>query len=603
MTVACYDTRRMRSGRAPEARLTELARAGGPLRRAIASVAGRMVACRGWERLGYARLADYARERLGRSASSLHEWARVDERLQRLPALEAALVTGALPWSKVRLLASFVKAEDEAAWVAHARGRSVRALEREVRSVDRGALEAGELALDEDGSSREPMEWVRIGGSPALCLGWQRVRAYAARVSGERLSPGAVLEMVTAEALSALPLDSLAQQDVSASAEEPAPSPLEPVACAGAESSVATELPDVAHGCPSEPAAPCELPLFLRSLVVGLEEANPFELDARLRRAVRLEQRQDAAVGPLLRQLGSSEYEWRGRYRTLGEYIREQLGMSPRKARALVRLERVGDVCPELRRAYRDGTLSWVQAQTLAPLLLRESLHDAPWRAGWVAFARRISVRRLEELVEQACTLREADPETWARLHDQPEQLAQRLEGSASGERQVCVQPAPREATWHLEIRAPREVARLFRALLCTLRRALERETGRLPSEGEAFQAMLDHALREWGVDEPWLARWAKRVSPVFERDGWRCTVPGCSAQRNLHAHHIVFRSRGGGDEPANLTTLCAFHHQRGTHGGLLTVRGRAPDALTYEVGLRSGLPPLARYRSGDLVA
>jgi hypothetical protein len=114
---------------------------------------------------------------------------------------------------------------------------------------------------------------------------------------------------------------------------------------------------------------------------------------------------------------------------------------------------------------------------------------------------------------------------------------------------------------------------------------------------------MLDHALREWGVDDPWLARWAKRLSPVFERDGWCCTVPGCSARRNLHAHHIVFRSQGGGDEPANLTTLCAFHHQRGVHGGLLTVRGRAPHSLTYEIGLRSGLPPLARYRSGDLVA
>jgi hypothetical protein len=277
--------------------------------------------------------------------------------------------------------------------------------------------------------------------------------------------------------------------------------------------------------------------------------------------------------------------------------------MSPRKARALVRLERVGDACPELRRAYRDGTISWLQAQTLAPLLLRESAHDRPSRRAWVSFASRITVRRLEELVEHACTLREADPATWARFQETPEQLAGRLDGSAAGERQVCVGPRPAEPTWHLAIRAPTEVARLFRAVLCTLRRALERETGRLPSEGEAFQAMLDHALREWGVKDPWLARWARRVSSVFERDDWRCTVPGCSARRNLHAHHIVFRLLSGGDEPENLTTLCAFHHQRGVHGGVITVRGRAPDALSYEIGLRPGLPPLARYGSGDLVA
>ncbi len=86
----------------------------------------------------------------------------------------------------------------------------------------------------------------------------------------------------------------------------------------------------------------------------------------------------------------------------------------------------------------------------------------------------------------------------------------------------------------------------------------------------------------------------------VFDRDGWRCTVPGCSSRKNLHAHHIVFRSAGGGNALDNQTTLCAFHHQRGVHGGLVRIRGRAPEGLRYELGLRSGLPPLERYRSGD---
>ncbi len=86
----------------------------------------------------------------------------------------------------------------------------------------------------------------------------------------------------------------------------------------------------------------------------------------------------------------------------------------------------------------------------------------------------------------------------------------------------------------------------------------------------------------------------------VFDRDGWRCTVPGCSSHRNLHAHHIVFRSAGGGDALDNQTTLCAFHHQRGVHAGLVRIQGRAPEGVTYELGLRPGLPPLERYRSGD---
>ena len=71
----------------------------------------------------------------------------------------------------------------------------------------------------------------------------------------------------------------------------------------------------------------------------------------------------------------------------------------------------------------------------------------------------------------------------------------------------------------------------------------------------------------------------------MFARDGWRCTVPGCTAYRNLHAHHLEFRSAGGSDDPSNCITLCAFHHLRGIHtglirgrGGLIRCRGRAPS-------------------------
>ncbi len=61
-----------------------------------------------------------------------------------------------------------------------------------------------------------------------------------------------------------------------------------------------------------------------------------------------------------------------------------------------------------------------------------------------------------------------------------------------------------------------------------------------------------------------------------------------------------MFRSAGGGDALDNQTTLCAFHHQRGVHAGRVRIEGHAPDGLRYELGLRPGLPPLERYRSGD---
>jgi hypothetical protein len=142
-------------------------------------------------------------------------------------------------------------------------------------------------------------------------------------------------------------------------------------------------------------------------------------------------------------------------------------------------------------------------------------------------------------------------------------------------------------------MRVASDVARLFEAVMCPLRRAIEREMGRLPSEAEAFEAMIDHALMSWGAGRK------KKYYAVLDRDDWRCVFPDCSSRKNLHVHHIRFRSNGGGDEPENLTTLCAFHHLRGVHGGTVRVKGTAPDGLLFELGLREGRKPLARYRSG----
>ncbi|MCZ6570933.1 MAG: hypothetical protein O7B23_12300 [Deltaproteobacteria bacterium] len=100
------------------------------------------------------------------------------------------------------------------------------------------------------------------------------------------------------------------------------------------------------------------------------------------------------------------------------------------------------------------------------------------------------------------------------------------------------------------------------------------------PPQGEAFEAMLGHAVEAWMGPDP-RVRWKHRV---FERDGWRCTVQGCSSRRNLHDHHIVLRSAGGSNELDNRTTLCAWHHLRGVHAGVVGCSGRAPSGLTFEL-------------------
>jgi hypothetical protein len=506
-------------------------RARGPLRRVLAALAERFVAARGWEPLGFARLGDWARERVGLSARQLQDLARTGALLERLPLTEAALVSGALPWSKVRLVGRVATPADEAAWLARARAVSVRALEHEVRAVDRAALDV----TDEDGTPREERAGIRIRCTAEVHAKWSSARQLARRVAGEALPVWEAMEAVAAEVLSAFPLEVDPGIVGAIAPGEPlrvvAAAPAEPSQAAWATVCAAHALADA---CPT--LLPAVLPRFLAPLVDGLDEADAAELDARLRAAVAMEQRLEAALGAHL--LGVANVE---------RHAREHLGISPRKARGILRLARAARRFPQLAEAWRSGRLSWAKAQTLLT-----ALETAPERAAeWLALAERATLRRLEDdLDRQLCA--------------QP---------TSAGEREDC------EIFWT----GPADAIQLFRATLSTVRRRVERKTGRLPSEGGGLEVMLDHVLIAWGWGGN--ERRIHKERRVFARDGWRCTVPGCTSYRNLHAHHIRYRSAGGSDHESNLTTLCAKHHLRGVHAGIVRIRGLAPDGLRFALG------------------
>jgi hypothetical protein len=605
----------------PDSELRALVGARGPLRRALAAVAGELVAKRAWERLGFARLRDYAVERVGHSARSLQDLARVDASLAGLPRVEAALVEGELTWTKARLLCRVATADYEALWVSFAREKTARALSREVRAVDVGALESA--VTDEDGVLEEERETVQLRCTPAVRARWWRARQLARRVAGEALPAWGCMEAIAAEVLSALPLD-----------QEVEPTPLTP-ADPAPQSALASPTPEgapvqAANGCARQgpfeesqreprqdqrresaslcdasprnlpPVPEVELPPFLVSLVAGLEDADAFELDERLRRAVALEQRLEAQMGPLLLRIVEGRLHRAAGFASLDDYARERLGISPRKARALLRLERAGRRARQLRDSYRDGQLSWVQAHALVPVLAIASTHQRPW----IDHACGVTVRRLQEDVEQALVLHETKPERFEETAGLPDAQEPGPGASRSQEqnqdRQTGAQPTPAEETCRIFWNGPRDAAQLFRAVLCNVRRHIERRTGRLPTDGEALDAMLEHAFESWTTDLG--DKRTRTAHRVFDRDGWRCTVPGCSSYRELHDHHIRFRSAGGSDDESNRTTLCAWHHLRGVHAGpaRLRLRGRAPRRLRFELGLRGGAPPLLRYDAND---
>jgi hypothetical protein len=79
---------------------------------------------------GYARLSDYAVERLGVSARWLRSFARVGCAFHKLPWLEGALASGTLGWTKVRLLAGLPPYARERLDMDPTRARALVRLER-----------------------------------------------------------------------------------------------------------------------------------------------------------------------------------------------------------------------------------------------------------------------------------------------------------------------------------------------------------------------------------------------------------------------------------------------------------------------------------------
>jgi hypothetical protein len=103
------------------------------------------------------------------------------------------------------------------------------------------------------------------------------------------------------------------------------------------------------------------------------------------------------------------------------------------------------------------------------------------------------------------------------------------------------------------------------------------------------LERLLRHVVTHWESTP-------RHYDPVFARDGWRCTVPACSSRRNLHDHHIRFRSRGGDNQRDNRTTVCAAHHLHGIHDGTIDAFGPAPNAIEWRLGVRLGAPPLLTF-------
>ncbi len=363
-------------------------------------------------------------------------------------------------------------------------------------------------------------------------------------------------------------------------------------------------------GCEPRPAEelgphplPADVSSRIASVLTRIEEElphDPFDVDASMRVLVEARHGLDLDLARLLRN-----FQWLSLARHLGfagfePYVEERLGISVRRARFLLQLDRRLIHYPEVARAVREGRIGTVAAL----LVCRVALEGRTERA-WIDRARRRTTARLREEVRWAerearrSGDREVLPPPRGRLPSELDSVTQELrarqtsagdEDDGGGHAVVGnagVEAWPTSAhprllgeTVSVEFRLRASAVELWEEARQRLGAA--GGEGLVSDEQVLYEAALAFLLT-------YLPLWWHEVDnghPIAVRDRFRCTVPGCTV-RSGSAHHIRFRSRGGSDDPSNLTFPCPVHHLEIIHRGYVRVSGRAPDQLVFEMGIR----------------
>jgi len=107
-------------------------------------IAQRFLALRGWQALGFATEAHYARERLGISRASLRTKVALAHRTQGLDHLIDALQQGHIGFEAAHLIARIATPETERVWLTRATRRTFKHLREEVQAIEMATRFLGE---------------------------------------------------------------------------------------------------------------------------------------------------------------------------------------------------------------------------------------------------------------------------------------------------------------------------------------------------------------------------------------------------------------------------------------------------------------------------
>ncbi|HYV67695.1 MAG TPA: HNH endonuclease, partial [Myxococcales bacterium] len=458
--------------------------------------------------LGFSSVGDYSRERHDIAASSAQKMMRRARELRDRPLLRAAVRAGEVRVRHADAVLPLARGEAEAYWVARARTQTVRALEKAVKGRS-----------TEEPDDDEERVCVRLDIRPELRPIVDEAMELGRHVLRATEPEGSRAAGMCEEYLGAHPPPEGAEEAVrlltapASEFEDPKKEWLEQ-----------DNAQWISLGEPDPVAAPEPL---------GETGITAHRLDERIRERAKMRRRWDrllGRVGMIFRALKGWEVL---DFVSFEHYCTERLGMSAQAVTQRAKLEEKLQELPALRRALRDGRLSYEKARLIARCVDEESMK------GWIERAQKMTCIQLRRQLQK------------------------------KEEAQMC-------ARGELAIWVPRRLLGLFPLAFAAARKA----EGRSLTPGECFARIAEHFIDVW---KPMITLPDGVRRAVLERDNWLCQVPWCSRAAD-HVHHILFRSAGGTDDPSNLVSLCAAHHLHGVHKGYLRVSGKAPDGLRWEV-------------------
>ncbi len=431
--------------------LRRLSRASGAVDRALALRLARLQAGRGFVRLGYSRLADYARERLSLGARNSQDLAALGRGLGRFPLLDRALAAGRLGWTAACQVARVAGVEDEAKWVALAESVSVRVLKERVRAHLDGRIDDGgescvkqtgcgghgsggggqpcvtattrahdraleiardveERGFDGDGRHRaddekeeDPIGRMRVVVGSRTAFLWYAALDLCRRVAGANLSEAEAAEYVLAGFLSgAEPTQNDVPECYPLRPPFVVPSRIDASATSAWSSrllprrafrALTDEIPQ--GGGFSTNAA--EVRADVLQVVDSPVEDDVFGIDDACRRLAAMRVGLDLDLARLLRNFCSFSLHRDLGFERFEDYVEQRCGISVRRARFLVQLDRRLYHLAAIREAVAAGRVGVVAALLLA----RVAVPDVT-EVIWARRAEAITVARLRAEVEWA---------------------------------------------------------------------------------------------------------------------------------------------------------------------------------------------------------